>query len=248
MKKYDKLVEGIFLEEGKNRFISTVQVKKKIYECYVPNSSKMEKYLPLNNKLVLLTENMNSNCRTKYSLFAAKHNDDYVLLDLRLVNAYLEQAIKGGLVFPGNNYSIVREKYIEGYKADLLLLGDGEQIVVEAKGVISFNARISFPGIFSKRFEDQLSRLLVLLSAGWRVNYFIVSLSPFIKQIELNSPSKQFNRLFSNCLELGMELKQLSLELSDSIIRFRSENPVIILKLDTHDGLAFRSVSQSIDK
>ncbi|MDJ0306799.1 DNA/RNA nuclease SfsA [Dehalobacter sp.] len=230
MKKYAKFIEGLFIREGKNRFIGFVLINEQIHECYVPNSSKMEKYIQLTNKVVLLTENGDSKSRTKFSLFAVRHKDKYVLLDLRLVNECLEQAIQSGFVYPDNNYSVVREKYIGGYKADLCLADNAEQIIVEAKGVISLEARINFPGIFSRRFENQLTRLLSMLRDGWSISYIIVSMSPFIEQIQLNSPSKQFNKLFFDCLDQGMDLKQLSLELCDGKIGYRSRNPELILK------------------
>lgn len=65
-----ELIKGIFIEESKNRFLCKVVVDGVLHECYVPSSSKIENYLNINNKEILLTRNQGGNRRTKYSLFA----------------------------------------------------------------------------------------------------------------------------------------------------------------------------------
>jgi DNA-binding sugar fermentation-stimulating protein len=60
----NELVEGTFIEESKNRFICRVNINEVIYECHVPNSSRMENYLKLNQRRILVSKNKDTGRRT----------------------------------------------------------------------------------------------------------------------------------------------------------------------------------------
>ena len=52
----EKPIEGIFIREQKNRFICEVMVEDEIIECYVPSSCRLDNFIDLHGKRVLLCE------------------------------------------------------------------------------------------------------------------------------------------------------------------------------------------------
>lgn len=203
MKITEDLIEGIFLEECKSRFICTVLIENKICECYVPSASKLKNYLNMIGKRVLLMKNSKINSRTRYSLFAVKYYDKYILLDLLLVNRILEEYLKWKYI----KNDVKREKYFEGYKSDFLVLGE-RNIIIEAKGMIAARKSIDFPTVFSQRSIDQLRNILKFLKSGYEVHYFLISLSPIVKTVNINKDLrfKEYTDLFEECIKQGMNL------------------------------------------
>lgn len=197
----DCLVTGKFIRECKNRFLCEVFVEGERLECYVPSASKLNNYIKLRNKEVLLVENKGKNTRTKYSLFAVKHYNKYIMLNLNIVNKLVENYIKTNFTYE----RIWCEKFIEGYKADFILQ-EKELEIVEAKGVISTSRDIIFPSVFSERAINQLLVLLKLVKAGYEASYFYVSLSPNIRNIKINSEDIEYSRLLRECINNGMKI------------------------------------------
>jgi DNA-binding sugar fermentation-stimulating protein len=210
LEKANEIVEGIFIKENKNRFIGLIRVNGEVEECYIPNSSRMEKYLNLINKRVLLTVNKTTKGRTRYSLFAVKHYKSYILLNLNLVNDILEKVIKSNCLLPSQCYQISKEKKVDGYKADLFLENGKEKIIVEAKGIISTKSSVLFPIVYSDRFINQLNKIKQFLHKGWQVHYFFVSLSPFVRQLTLDSSKEEYYSLIKDCIKLGMKTHAFS--------------------------------------
>lgn len=217
----DDLIKANFIKEMKNRFVGLVKINNEIVECFIPNSSKMEKYLKLKNKKVLLTHNKKANGRTKYTLFAVKHYNSYILLNLNHVNDILATIIKENNLFPANTYQIYKERTVGGYKADLFLKGSEDKIIIEAKGIISTKKAVLFPKLNSVRFINQLTKLKQLLSNGWKVHYFLVSLSPFVSQITLDTSKPEYLNLFRDCIELGMKTQGFSVNYKNNEMQIK---------------------------
>lgn len=220
----EEVIEGTFLKECKNRFVCLVLINNEVIECYVPNSSRMEKYLKLKDKQVLLTVNKKINGRTKYSLFAVKHYSSYILLNLNNVNNLLEIAISSNGLYPTNKFQIHREREFEGYKSDLLLESDEEKIIIEAKGIISTKRTVFFPNVYSERFIRQLTKLKEFLQRGMKVHYFLISLSPFVKQINVDTSKGDYYSLFKDCIGLGMKVQAFSVNYKTNAIVFNDIN------------------------
>ncbi len=202
------IVEGIFINECKNRFLCNILIKNEIHECYIPSSSKLDNYIKLENKKVLLTVNKGKKTRTKYSVFAVKYYGKYIMLNLNIVNSLVEEYIK----MNNKNYfytKIFREKTINDYKADLLLHGK-EKLIVEAKGLIAIRKQSLFPTVFSERALKQLNNLLKLLELGWRIDYYFVSLSSVVKKVIINKEFNEYSNLLLRCIDRGMKVKGFS--------------------------------------
>ncbi|MCK1994909.1 DNA/RNA nuclease SfsA [Peribacillus muralis] len=226
--KFNEFVEGVFIEESKNRFLCTVMIENEICECYVPSSSRIENYLKLRGRKVLLTINNKPESRTNYSLFAVEFYNKYILLNLNIINKVVESIITNGRIKLLDNYQIRREQTFNGYKADLLLSKNENIALVEIKGIIASRRIVSFPTVYSERAVNQLTKIKELLQSGIKVFYVITSLSPIVKKIELNSYYTEYKKLLYECMELGMEIRAFSLKFEENEIKFNKK--ILIIK------------------
>lgn len=205
-------IEGTFLEECSNRFLCKVLINNKIEECYVPSSSKLSNYIKLKNKKVLLTTNINPKARTKYSLFAVKYYNKYIMLNLNIVNKLLLNHL-----INSDTLSYKVEHRIGNYKCDIFF--PDENHIVEAKGIICTTKSCIFPLVSSDRSISQLKEISNLLTQGYKVSYYLVSLSPIVKSINLDE-SHEFTKLIKECLNLGMNLSAFKIEYINNIFSF----------------------------
>lgn len=225
----DSYIKGIFVEESKNRFLCTVLIENELCECYVPSSSRIENYLKLKGREVLLTANKGTNKRTKFSLFAVKYYNKYILINLNMVNQIVEKMIIENKIKKLTGTRLKREQTIDGYKADILLENHGtnEDTIIEIKGIISALKEAKFPSVFSERAIVQLQKIKELLQRGYKVVYLIVSLSPIVKKINLDSNFAQYYSLLKECIDLGMQLMAFSLSFEDGSISYKQKLKII---------------------
>lgn len=222
---YEEIIEGTFIEESKNRFLCKVLVSSRIYECYVGSASKLKNYLKLRGKKVLIKKNIGKDLRTEYSLFAIMYYRKYILLNLSIVNSILEEYLKKNF----KQSIIYKERVIEGYKSDFFIEGK-ENIVVEAKGIISANNDVIFPTVYSSRAIRQMNSILKLLKNGWKAEYYFISLSPIVKSIEINKSLlyKEYNNLLLQCVNNGMLLRSFNLYYYNKEITIKDNVKIII--------------------
>lgn len=206
----DILIEGTFIRELKGRFSCEVMINDTVEKCYVPSSAKLENFIDLKNRKVLLTVNSKTS-KTKYTLWSVIYKRKQILLNLKKINEIMVGIINDSEFLKANYDSVQREKIIENYKCDLLLLKDNVTEVIEIKTVISTEKKALFPGVNTKRASEQLLKLQAILKRGYKVKYIIVSLSPFVANIEINDTYKEYKLNFSKCTELGMEVIKLKL-------------------------------------
>lgn len=234
MKIQKALHEGVFINEIKNRFLCNVKINGQVHECHIPSSSRLENYLRLRNKKVLLTENEGKNTRTKYSVFAVKHYNSYILLNLSMANKLLAEQIKENIIKNNSPEKVYTEKTIEDYKTDLFIEGSNQQLIIEVKGIISTKTNQIFPTVYSERAVAQLYKLQELLKSGWNITYYFISLSSTVKAITINSQFKDYWDLFQQCITLGMKIKGSYIHLDGEEIRLCSDIPVV-LKNDNNE-------------
>ncbi|WP_181217589.1 DNA/RNA nuclease SfsA [Bacillus subtilis] len=212
----DELVEAVFVKESKNRFLCEVLIDNALEECYVSSSSRLQNYIKLKNKKVWLTRNRKKG-RTKYALFAVQYYNKYILLNLNKVNDFLVEYLS--LTNMQNNFELYKEKFIDNYKADIILQDEKNSlrnIIIEAKGIIGVNNEMLFPKVHSDRAIEQLKKIKNLLIEGKNVEYFFVSLSPIVKTVTLNKGHKQYSDLFLDCVGKGLIVRGISVQLNES--------------------------------
>lgn len=210
----ETLIEGTFVSEDKSRFLCTVKIDDKDSLCYVPSSCHLSSLISLKGKTVLLKSVKTPNARTKYSLFAVKHRRGYILLNLVYANKVIERELQSRrFSFLGSRKNIRCEYTIGGYRADIYI--QDTNTVIEVKTVLANDCTVKFPSMASKRAVKQLAELSALLDHGYKVVYTIVSLSPSVKSVEINSQYQDYYSIFNNCLEKGMTCIAFSVRLLD---------------------------------
>ena len=94
--KYDKIVEGTFLERP-NRFIAKVLVNGKEETVHVKNTGRCRELLPEGAKVYLADEEGKER-KTRYDLVAALKDNRVINMDSQAPNAVVKEALQQGLI------------------------------------------------------------------------------------------------------------------------------------------------------
>ena len=200
-----KPIEGIFLRELKNRFLCEVEIDDTPTICYVPSSCHLGNFLQLKGKQVLLIKNQGEKTRTKYALFAMPYKRSYILLSPATANQAVALSLKSRrFSFLGSRQRFQPEYTIDGYKADLYI--EDTHTIVEIKAVITTQASAVFPTVFSERTLKQLTALDQRLNSGQRACMLIISLSPYVQTLQINTKTEFFEKLRC-CIDKGLILR-----------------------------------------
>lgn len=204
------ILHGSFYGELKNRFLAAVRVNNERIECYIPSSARLENFISLENRRVLLVPTQSPKARTAYSVLAVKIARHNVLLNTSLANRAMFHYLhfNKNTLF-GTHSSIQAEKSVDGYKADIFVESQGRKCIIEIKSVLSLDHAGVFPTVFSERANKQLSQLCDLLDR-YAVEYSFVAINPKMDSIRINSEQKEYHTLFSRCVEKGMIFKAYS--------------------------------------
>lgn len=212
MNSSEKLKEGIFIKECKNRFICEVMVEDEAIECYVPSSCRLDNFIDLQGKRVLLLPTEAPTARTRYSLFAVPYKRNHILLNIGKVNSVVERDLnKRYFSILGKRSKVYREYKIGSYKSDLFI--NDSKTLLEVKSVLSLEKSALFPTVFSQRTLDQLKEISALLDSGYNAILIIASLSPYVEMIQIDH-SSPFYEAIKPCVEKGMQLLGVSLHIT----------------------------------
>lgn len=197
------MITGIFVEECNNRFLCKVKVEGVIHECYVSSSSKLEKYIKVKGRKVMLEENSGKNLRTKFTLKAVSVKGKWVLLNLNSLNSiYLEHIIKQDKY---NVESISKEVFIDEYKTDFYI--EQEKLLIEVKGLLSETEKVIYPIVSCGRTYRQLLTIKKKLEQGYKADYVFILMNNIINTIEFNKNEPELIEMFNECVDLGMNVK-----------------------------------------
>lgn len=214
-----KPIEGIFIAERKNRFICEVMVEDEAIECYVPSSCRLDNFIDLHGKRVLLLPTEASSARTRFSLFAVPFKRNHILLNIGMVNRVVERDIKRRCFsFLGKRSEIFREHKIGSYKSDLFITNT--RTLLEIKSVLSLEKDAVFPSVYSQRALDQLKEISSLMDRDYKAALVIASLSPYVEQLQIDHASPFYDAL-RPCIDKGMQLLAVSLYIHQGEARIK---------------------------
>ncbi|MEG6521383.1 DNA/RNA nuclease SfsA [Desulfotomaculum sp. 1211_IL3151] len=215
----EKPIEGIFIKERKNRFICEVMVEDEAIECYVPSSCRLDNFIDLHGKRVLLLPTEAPSARTKFSLFAVPYKRNHIFLNIGKVNSVIERDIKKRCFSTlGKRSEIYREYKIGSYKSDLFIANSST--LLEVKSILSLRKGAVFPTVFSQRTLKQLKEISSLMDRGYNAALVIASLSPYVEQIQIDRVSP-FYEVLMPCIEKGMQLLAVSLHIIQGEARIK---------------------------
>lgn len=216
-----KFVMGIYKRELKNRFLCEVQIDNEDVVCYVPSSCRLSNFLHLEGKQVLLVPIKTAKTRTQFALFAVPYKRNYLILNTSMANRAMEYSIGGRrFSFLGARKEVVKEHTVEGYKSDLYL--PASNMLIEIKSIISYQESANFPTVYSERTINQLKTIYTILLKGYKVCFAIVSLHPYVKNIQIDKTTEFYSELVK-CLNIGLILKAYTCRLQNDKVQIDKE-------------------------
>lgn len=206
-------ITGIFLTEDKNRFLCTVNVNGAKETCYIASSCRLDNFIDLRKKTVLLKATTSKKASTRFAVCAVKHKRSFILLNTSLANKAVENSLSSRkTAFFGYRLDAKKEHTVDGYKADFYF--PTSKTIVEIKSVISTESTATFPTVFSERTISQLLLLEQLLQNGYSARFVIVSLNPYVQEIMILKNTEFYSHLM-RCIEHGLEIDCFTCRLSD---------------------------------
>lgn len=219
------LKTGQFISESKNRFLCTVNIDGAEEVCYIASSCRLDNFIDLRGKKVLLIKNKGTKGRTQYSVIGVKHNRNFIILNTSWANKAIDSSfLKRRFSFLGKRKDYRTEIDVSGYKADFYI--PCSKTIIEVKSVIATSDTAIFPTVYSERTLLQLKRIAELLNEGYKGYFIIVSLNPYVKVIQLLQDTEVVAQL-NECVARGLIVKGFRCRLSaDGLPEITSEIPV----------------------
>lgn len=219
------MIEGVFLQELKNRFLCEVRLDDHTVECYIPSSCRLSNFADFSGCKVLLNETSGKKARTTYSLYAIKYKRNFLLVDLKETNRIVESALKTKrFSFLGKRRSIQREVRFGAYKSDFYI--QDTNTVVEVKSVLSTKARQPILVVHSDRAISQLKEMGLLLGKGYSIVYIFIALNPATESLIFPKNSGEYSDQFFENLDKGMQCKAYTVRIKNGCAIIDKEIPI----------------------
>lgn len=202
------LQKATFISERNSRFICDISYKGKIIECYVPITCKISKLISLAGKEVLITSTTNAAKRIKYTLFAVKNGNEYIIVNA----AFANNIVRNLLTKSRNRDAFCSEQFIESYKCDFF--SKQSNTLIEVKSAITTEKILVLPNMKSERTVRQLKTICNLLSKGYNAEYFVVAFAPQIEKVAFDS-KKDTGKLLIDIKNLGAKITCLKVTLTE---------------------------------
>ena len=209
----DGYVVGTFISEDKNRFLCTVNIGGADETCYIASSCRLDNFIDLRGKTVLLKPVASKKATTRYSVFAVKHKRGFILLNTSLANTAISNTMHSKkLAAWGKRKNAKKEVTVDGYKTDFYI--SDSKTIVEIKSIISLEDTATFPTVYSERALKQLKKLEELLGGEYSARLVIISLNPQVKRVEILKDS-DFYEVLLRCLERGLIIEAFTCKLAN---------------------------------
>ena len=195
--KYNKIVEGIFLERP-NRFIAKVMINGKEETVHVKNTGRCRELLPAGAKVYLADEEGKER-KTRYDLVAALKNNRIINMDSQAPNAVVKEALHQGLILRG--IKDIKPEFTYGKsRFDFFVQTEEEDkgIFIEVKGVTLENDNIvAFPDAPSERAVKHIEELISARKKGYGACIlFIIQM----EQVKFLIPNETTHKEFADAL------------------------------------------------
>lgn len=220
-----ELKVGRFISESKNRFLCVVNIDGTEDICYIASSCRLDNFIDLRGKSVLLQKNKGVNERTRYSLIGVKYKRNYIILNTSWANKAIDESfLKRRFSFLERRKDFQTEISVCGYKTDFFI--PNSKTIIEVKSVIATDETAVFPTVYSERTLKQLKKMANLIDMGYKGFFLVVSLNPYVKAIKLYQNSEIVKQL-NDCVVRGMQIKGFCCRLScEGLPQITKEIPI----------------------
>ena len=206
--KYNKIIEGIFLERP-NRFIAKVMINGKEETVHVKNTGRCKELLVPGAKIILEDCSHNKNRKTKYSLIAVWKKDMLVNMDSQVPNKVVFDAILQNKIKGLENLDYLkREVTFANSRFDMYFEEGDEKGFIEVKGVTLENNTISmFPDAPTDRGTKHVLEMIQAVKEGYKgIIFFLVQMKG-PEEFRLNwEMDENFSKAIKLASENGVEI------------------------------------------
>ena len=201
--KYDKIVEGTFLERP-NRFIAKVLVKGKEETVHVKNTGRCRELLPEGAKVYLADEEGKER-KTRYDLVAALKDNRVINMDSQAPNAVVKEALQQGLILR-ETIKEIRPEFTYGESRFDFFVQTKENekgSFIEVKGVtLEQDNIVSFPDAPSDRAVKHVEELIKARKEGYEAYIlFVIQM----ENVKFLIPNEETHKEFADALRRAKE-------------------------------------------
>ncbi len=145
------------------------------FECHLPNPGKLKELLVPGTELLLRPAKNPDRRKTKFDVFAVRTEAGAVVVDSRIPNKIMREALSSGELLQFSGYELVRSEPAYGNsRLDFLLAGD-ELCLVEVKSCTLVREGIAlFPDAPTERGRRHLLELAKAHKEGYRASVIFV--------------------------------------------------------------------------
>lgn len=222
--KYNKIVEGVFLERP-NRFIANVLIDGKVEKVHVKNTGRCKELLLPNAKILLEDCSHNKNRKTKYSLISVWKDDMLVNMDSQIPNKVIFDAISDNKIKGLEDLDLLkREVSFANSRFDMYFENKNNKGFIEVKGVtLEDNSIAMFPDAPTSRGTKHVLEMIEAVKEGYRgIIFFLIQMKGPV-EFRLNW---KMDKNFAKAIKLAYENK-VEIIVYDSIV---SKNNIYINK------------------
>lgn len=166
--KVPRLVGGRF-KERLTRFSCLVEAEGAMAPCFLPNPGRLKELL-IQGSEVLLVPQKRGDRKTPYDLFALRHHGMWVVVDSRVPNRLVHEALLSHSIPELSGYGEVKPESVYGSsRLDFLLKGEGGACLLEVKScTLVENGVAMFPDAPTTRGRRHVEELLEAKKQGYR--------------------------------------------------------------------------------
>lgn len=205
--------EGLF-DLRLNRFLCLAKIRGKQHECFLPNPGRLTELLNQGRKILVLPKKRQGR-RTAYDLFAVYHANLWVVVDSRVPNFLVYEALKERLLPEfADCREIIKEPVYNASRLDFLLKGRGKPWLLEVKSCTLVKRGVAlFPDAPTERGQRHVKELISASNNGFRTCIlFLIQRN----DARVFSPNYETDEKFGKALRMAAEKGVLVLAYSST--------------------------------
>ena len=207
MRIVGKKVYGHFVTRL-NRFTAVVTINDTSYPCYLPNPGRLSELL-IPGTRVLLIEQPQKKRKTAYDLFGIYYQDLWVIVDSRLPNKLVFEALSGKTLKPFSHYKRIHpEVTYRRSRFDFLVTTENDRCFIEVKScTLVHNGVGLFPDAPTQRGTRHIRELTQALRNGYRASIIFIVQRPDVTSIAPNDKTDpEFGLMLRQACCQGVEI------------------------------------------
>ena len=215
-----------------NRFTAVVTIKDINYRCYLPNPGRLSELL-IPRALVLLSEQQKKKRKTTYDLFGVHYQGQWVIVDSRLPNKLVFEALLRKTLKPFSHYRNIRPEVLyRRSRFDFLVTTQNDRCFIEVKSCTLVHKGVGlFPDAPTQRGTRHIEELTQALRNGYRASIIFIVQRPDVTSMAPNyRTDPEFGLMLREARRQGVEIYAYSSMYEDDEVVLGSP---LVVQLDS---------------